>query len=106
MTTTKREPAPPMSRTEATHFDRYSISNAVTVTTALECGCEPYVDVYTYRRWLAQGMQVSKGQKAIRLPQVRTVDVENKRTGEMESRKLFHTSAVFCRHQVGPVEGK
>ncbi len=105
MITKKRTPAP-MSRTEAVSFDRYSISNAVAVTTALSCGCEPYEDVYTYRRWLAQGFQVSKGSKAIRLPQVRTVDVENKRTGEMESRKVFHTSAVFCRHQVGLVEVK
>lgn len=89
-----------MSQTEAVHFDRYSISNAVVVTTALACGCEPYVDVYTYRRWKAQGFQVSKGSKAIKLPQVRTVDVENKKTGEMENRKIFHMSAVFCRHQV------
>jgi hypothetical protein len=89
-----------MTRIEAVTFDRYSVANAVAVTMALSCGCEPYHDVFTFRRWQAQGFQVSKGSKAIKLPQVRTVDRENKDTGEMETRRVFHSSAVFCRHQV------
>lgn len=97
MTTTK---APPMTRTEALSFDRYSVTNALAVDAALECGCEPYVDVFTYRRWRALGFQVAKGQRAIKLPQVRLVDRENKETGEMEQKRVFHTSAVFCRHQL------
>jgi hypothetical protein len=31
---------------------------------------------------------------------VRIVDAENKTTGEIEQRRVFHTSAVFCRHQL------
>ena len=99
-TTTVHPKAPPMSKTEAVTFERYSTANAVTVTQALPCGCEPYVDVFTYRRWQAQGFQVAKGSKAIKLPQVRIVDRENKETGEMEQRRVFHNSAVFCRHQL------
>ena len=71
MVATKQPKAPPMTKAEATHFDRYSVANAVSVKTSLECGCEPYQDVFTYRRWKAQGFQVSRGQKAIKLPQVR-----------------------------------
>jgi|TARA_Y100000310_G_scaffold42913_1_gene40079 hypothetical protein len=89
-----------MTFTEAVHFDRFSISNAVAVKSLLQCGCEPYEDVYTYRRWKAQGFQVVKGEKAIRIPQVRTVDREDPDTGEISQRRLFHTAAVFCRHQV------
>src|SRR6266850_1687850 len=44
----------------AREFDRYSIANAVTVKQSLPCGCEPYVDVFTYRRWRAQGFQVQR----------------------------------------------
>ena len=97
---TRKTKAPQMTRAEAGHFDRFSVTNATTITHALECGCEPYQDVFTYRRWQAQGFQVAKGSKAIKLPQVRIVDRENKETGEMEQRRVFHNSAVFCRHQI------
>ena len=95
--------APPMTPSQAVTFDRFSIANAVTVASALECGCEPYSDVFTYRRWKAQGYQVARGAKAIKIPTVRTVDRENKTTGEIDQVKLFHTSAVFCRHQLKEV---
>lgn len=97
--------APAMTAGQAVSFDRFSIANAVTVASALACGCEAYQDVFTYRRWKAQGYQVakgskgSKGSKAIKLPQVCTVDRENQ-DGSIEQVKLFHTSAVFCRHQL------
>ncbi len=42
------------TRETAKQFDRYSIGNAVTLRQALSCGCEPYRDVFTYRRWQAQ----------------------------------------------------
>ena len=88
--------APKMTQAEAGHFDRFSVANATTVTHALQCGCEPYQDVFTYRRWQGLGFQVIKGQKAIKIPViVRTRDDD---TGE--EKRLFRTSAVFCRHQV------
>jgi len=42
----------------ARRFDRYSVANAVMLKEALPCGCEPYIDVFTYRRRKAQGFQV------------------------------------------------
>ena len=99
----QRPKAPPMTRLQAVSFDRFSVANAVTVETSLSCGCRAYEDVYTYRRWRAQGYQVIKGERAIKLPQVRVVLVENKETGETTDRRLFHTAAVFCKHQVNPI---
>lgn len=84
----------------ARHFDRYSVANAVTVKSALACGCEPYVDVFTYRRWQAQGMQVQRGEHAIRLPVIYAREETDPETGETRSRRRFGKSAVFCRHQV------
>ena len=86
----------------ARHFDRFSVANAATVMGSLECGCEPYVDVFTYRRWQAQGMQVQKGQRSIRLPVIVHGTKKDKETGEESSISMRRTSAVFCRCQVAP----
>ncbi len=92
-----------MSATEARTFDRYSVGNAARVMSERGCGCEPYVDVFTYKRWQAQGFQVQKGEKSIRIPTIRTVDRKNKQTGESEKVSLRRLSFVFCRHQVQPL---
>ena len=92
-----------MSATEARSFDRYSVANAAQVMSERGCGCEPYVDVFTYNRWKAQGFQVQKGETSIRIPTVRTVDRKNKETGESEKVSLRRLSFVFCRHQVQPI---
>ena len=89
-----------MSATEARTFDRYSVGNAALVMMQRGCGCEPYRDVFTYNRWRAQGFQVQKGEKAIRLPHVRTVRVRDEKTGEESERRLLRSSSVFCRCQV------
>lgn len=87
---------PKMTEGEARAFGRYSVANAVTVKQALACGCEPYEDVFTFRRWIALGRMVERGQKAIKIPTI--IETEDEETGER--RRLFHTSAVFCRCQV------
>ena len=69
-----------MTATEARSFDRFSVANAATVMAERGCGCEPYVDVFTYKRWQAQGFQVQKGEKSIRIPTVRTVERKDKQT--------------------------
>ena len=89
----------------AREFDRFSVANAVTVKKSLPCGCEPYVDVFTYRRWKAQGFQVQKGQKAIRLPLVYARKEKDPQTGEETTSKRLGRSAVFCRCQVRPIGG-
>ena len=85
-----------MTREEAVRFERYSVANAVAVKSGLSCGCEPYEDVFTFKRWIALGQVVRRGEKAIKIPTI--IHTEDKDTGER--RRLFHTSAVFCRHQV------
>ena len=96
---------PTMTAAQATTFGAYSVSNAAQVKRSLACGCEPYRDVFTYNRWKAQGFQVQRGEKAIKIPVVKVVATENKDTGAEETRKLLGTGAVFCRHQVEPANG-
>ena len=96
MTTDTVARRPKMTEAEARSFERYSVANAVTVKRSLACGCQPYEDVFTFRRWIALGQVVERGQKAIKIPTI--ITTEDKDTGEV--RRLFHTSAVFCRHQV------
>ena len=88
----------------ARQFDRFSVANAVTVKQALPCGCEPYVDVFTYRRWKAQGFQVQRGEKAIRLPLIYQRREKDSETGEETRTRRIGRSAVFCRCQVRPTE--
>mgnify|MGYP001609317585 CR=1 FL=1 len=91
-----------MTASEARSFDRYSVANASYVKASLDCGCEPYQDIFTYNRWKALGYQVERGQKAIKIPVVKSIEVDNPETGEPETRKLLGRGAVFCRHQVQP----
>ncbi len=91
-----------MSAADARRFDRTSIANAVTVKQALDCGCEPYRDVFTYRRWQAQGFQVQRGERSIRLPLIRAVTRDDPETGKPETQRIMGRSAVFCRCQVKP----
>jgi N-terminal domain of anti-restriction factor ArdC len=88
----------------AREFDRFSVANAVTVKKSLPCGCEPYVDVFTYRRWQAQGFQVQRGQKAIKLPLIYKRSETDPKTGERTESRRVGRSAVFCRCQVNPIE--
>jgi hypothetical protein len=103
---------PPMSTTTPTltpetarQFDRYSVSNAVTLKEALPCGCEPYIDVFTYRRWRAQGFHVQKGERAIRLLLIYQRAEKDAKTGEKTVTRRMGRSAVFCRCQVRPSNG-
>jgi len=88
-----------MTPEAARSFGRYSIGNATAVVTARPCGCKPYEDVFTFRRWIALGFVVRKGETAIKLPVI--TDKQDEETGEVK--RLFHTSAVFCRCQVKPL---
>lgn len=89
-----------LTATQATSFNTYSVANASLVKHSLTCGCEPYLDVFTYNRWKAQGFQVQRGEKAIKIPVIKTVDTEDKDTGERVTKKIAGSGAVFCRHQV------
>ena len=99
----ERKQGPALTSEQARTFGRYSVGNAAQVMTALSCGCEPYVDVFTFGRWIAQGYAVQKGQKALRLSVVRESVREDKETGELTVRKVFVAGAVFCRCQVAVI---
>ena len=87
----------------ARHFDRYSVSNAAAVKDTLSCGCKPYVDVFTYRRWKAQGFQVKRGETAINLPLIFQRTETDAATGKQVTKRRVGRSAVFCRCQVLPI---
>lgn len=95
--------APKMTATEAAHFETYSAANATAVLLNLDCDCQPYEDVFTYARWRALGYQVKAGEKAIRIPTIKTVTQEDDH-GETTTRRIKKTSCVFCRCQVKPIE--
>ena len=84
----------------ARRFERYSVANAVAIKQSLPCGCEPYVDVFTYRRWKAQGFQVRRGEKAIRLPLIYRRTETDPDSGRERTTQRVGRSAVFCRCQV------
>ena len=93
-----------MTAEDAVRFDRFSAVNYAIVAASLPCGCQPYQDVFTYRRCAAQGFQVQKGQKAVKIATYAPITRKNQDTGEDEViGKRPWTSAVFCRHQVQAV---
>jgi antirestriction protein ArdC len=95
-----------MTAEEAKSFDGYSQGNALALIVAARqrgCDCQPYQDWFTFKRWLAQGMQVQKGERGVKLGIfVKTEKVEKdaagKETVTVGSRPWMTT--VFCRHQV------
>ena len=100
-----REPQRKLTPEEATSFDRYSATNAAqAIAQLVESGacsgtCEPYQDIFTYKRWLAQGYQVQRGQHGARLTIVVHGSKADDKTGDtVEYSRPWHTT-VFCRHQ-------
>lgn len=98
--TTKR---PAMTPDQARSFGTYSAENATTVVVGLECACEPYKDVFTYNRWKAQGLQVQKGMKSIKIP-VYGSSTDEDEDGNTVSRNYRTTGRVFCRCQVADIQ--
>lgn len=89
-----------MSATEALDFHHFSVHNAVQAQLACpEASCEAYRDIFTRRRWGAQGYAVRKGEQGtvitvwIATPS-RDDDGDDKPV--RRSKRVF----VFCRHQV------
>lgn len=95
-----------MSELEAKKFESFSEQNYEAVKAELDCECEPYVDVFTFNRWKAQGYSVIKGEKAIRIKTVVSKEIEDKKTGDKELKKFPKQACVFCRCQVEKREKK
>ena len=83
-----------MTKEQAKTFSRTSTNNVNILHHTLKCGCQPYQDVFTYNRWKAQGMQVQRGAKAIKLAMIKQIEQDE------EIKKIFTSSNVFCRCQV------
>jgi len=91
-----------MNKAEATTFTHRSQTHRMLLeleAESRECDCKPYVDWFTYNRWQAQGMQVQKGEKGIKLLTYITKEQEDK-NGKVTSRTYSRNTSVFCRHQV------
>ena len=98
----KRARRPKMTAEQAKSFDRMSAPNYMLVKAALNgtCDCDPYTDVFTFRRWLAQNNPVRKGQHAIcKTPIIKHVVKDDAETGETTERRVMGNSVLFCRCQ-------
>lgn len=95
-----------LSATQARQFDRFSVHNAVAAEAACPTlECRAYSDIFTFRRWLAQGYVVKKGERGTKV--TTWIPVRDPDDGEqVEARRARPKTAVlFCRHQVEPRDG-
>lgn len=87
---------------DARTFASYSVRNAAIVRQVLACDCEPYEDVFTMRRWNAQGRKVVKGQRGHAIPVLIPVVYEDEDGTEQYATET-RTVNVFCRCQTEPL---
>jgi hypothetical protein len=95
-----------MTADEARDFGHFSVHNAVQAQMACPEGtCEAYSDIFTFRRWRAQGFVVRKGEKGTTvttwIPQTPKTDNEEQNTKRRPKRAV-----LFCRHQVERLTGR
>jgi hypothetical protein len=96
---------PKMTAVDAKRFTHTSVHNAVTAEESVNdrfgCDCEAYKDIFTFKRWIAQGFVVRRGQKATHVPviQPRVVPDADAPNGKREV-KTSRMVPVFCRCQV------
>jgi hypothetical protein len=86
-----------MSATEALDFHHFSVHNAVQAQLACpEASCEAYRDIFTARRWRAQGYAVRKGEQGTAITTWIATPSRGDAKPVWRSKRVF----VFCRHQV------
>lgn len=86
-----------MTAEEARTFPHFSVHNAVRAQLACPEGiCQAYQDIFTYRRWRAQGYAVRKGEHGTA---VTTWITTNGRRDD-KPRTRPKRAVLFCRHQV------
>ncbi len=87
-----------LSSAEARRFDHFSVHNAVAaeaVCPTLEC--RAYTDIFTFRRWRAQGYQVRRGEKGTAVTTWITSPAEDEKARVVRRPRR---AVLFCRHQV------
>ncbi len=102
----------PMTADEARSFSCYSAANGAIATITLKASgvcdgtCDPYTQIFTFNRWLAQGYAVQKGQHGAKLgiviPTTKT-EIKDGKEVVVETGRPWSTT-VFCFHQVRKVE--
>ncbi len=99
---TKTRPRHTLTAQQATLFNYKSTANAAHVAARLQCGCQPYVDTFTFGRWIAQGMAVKKGEHGIRVKTLLEKE-QQLEDGTTQTYKIPWGAVLFCRHQVAPI---
>jgi hypothetical protein len=93
-----------MTAEEARMFRRFSVHNAVQAQMACpESTCEAYRDIFTFRRWRAQGYRVRKGEKGTAvITWITTASPDRDREADGEAKPIRRPkrAVLFCRHQV------
>ena len=88
-----------MSAEEARTFPHFSVHNAVQAQLACPEGtCQAYEDIFTFRRWQAQGYIVRKGEKGTAV--TTWITTKGRGDGEEKPKTKPKRAALFCRHQV------
>ena len=88
-----------MTSAEAKTFSGLSVTNYLSIKSQLKCQCEPYDSVFTYARWTAQGYQVQRGEKGIKIATMIPITRE-RADGEVVTSSRPWTAVVFCKCQV------
>jgi len=87
-----------MTNTEALTFSSHSAKNAEILSTACP-KCEPYKDWFTFKRWVAQGLHIRRGEHGLRIGVIVEKSTDRK-DPKAEVSQAFRTVPVFCRCQL------
>jgi hypothetical protein len=94
-----------MTSQQAVQFEQTSETSTQILEAAARergCSCQPYVDWFTFDRWIAQSKVVKKGEHGIRLMSYQKRQVEDKQKGDGSKKEITAPTRVydFCRCQV------
>jgi N-terminal domain of anti-restriction factor ArdC len=90
-----------MTADEARDFTHFSVHNAVQAQMACpEGSCEAYSDIFTFRRWRAQGFVVRKGEKGTTVTTWINPTAQGEDTDPQTVKRRPKRAVLFCRHQV------
>ena len=93
-----------MSPKEAQSFRQYSKNSVKTILMHRKCGCDPYSDWFTFKRWIAQGKCVKRGEHGIKLLVYTPSETLDDDGNEVIINKKFYSAWVFCRCQVHDIK--
>ena len=98
--------APQMTADDARAFEHFSVHNAVQAEMACaEGSCRAYSDIFTFRRWRAQGLVVRKGEKGTTVTTWVPVPTQTDNE-ESTVRRRPKRAVLFCRHQVERIQAR